>query len=81
MKWENEVITKTLSHFVKHMASLPKSFHAGMMQFSHSVGDGFTSWKHAVQLYLREYMDADYAEIIDGAEKMKTSPNIGSASA
>jgi hypothetical protein len=28
-------------------------------------------WKHAVLLYLREHMDAEYEEIIDWAEEMK----------
>ena len=72
VKRESGVVTKTLFRFVKQVASLAQKLtDAAVMQLSHPAGNGFAGWKHAVLLYLREHMDADYDEVIDWAEEME----------
>ena len=54
------------------MASLAQKLtDAALIQLSHPAGNGFAGWKHAVLLYLREHMDAEYGEVIDWAEEME----------
>lgn len=63
---------KTLFRFVKQVASLAQKLtDAALIQLSDPAGNGFAGWKHAVLLYLREHMDAEYEEIIDWAEEME----------
>lgn len=72
MKRESGDVAQTLFRFVKQVASLAqKCSDAALMQLSHPAGHGFAGWKHAVLLYLREHMDAEYAEVIDWAEEME----------
>ena len=69
---ESVLLAKTRSRFVKHVASLAQNLtDAAVMKLSHPAGNGFASWKHAVLLYLREHMTAEYEEIIDWAEEME----------
>jgi hypothetical protein len=63
---------KTLFRFVKQVTSLAQKLtDAALIQLSDPAGNGFAGWKHAVLLYLREHMDAEYEEIIDWAEEME----------
>ena len=63
---------KTLFRSIKQVASLAQKLtDAALMQLSDPVGSGFAGWKHAVSLFLREHMDAEYEEIIDWAEEME----------
>lgn len=63
---------KTLFRFVKQMASLThKLTDAALIQLSHPAGNGFDGWKHAVLLYPRKHMDAEYEEVIDWVEEME----------
>jgi hypothetical protein len=65
-------VEKTLFRFVKQVASLAQKLtDAALIQLSDPAGNGFAGWKHAVLLYLREHMDAEYEEIIDWAEEME----------
>jgi IS5 family transposase len=65
-------VQKTLFRFVKQVASLAQKLtDAALIQLSDPAGNGFAGWKHAVLLYLREHMDAEYEEIIDWAEEME----------
>ena len=62
---------KTLFRFVKQAASLAQKLtDAALIQLSYPAGKPITGWKHAVLLYLREHMGAEYEEIIDWAEEM-----------
>ena len=71
MKRESDVMSKALFGFVKQVASLAQKLTgAAVMQLSHPVGKPVAGWKHAVLLYLREHMEAEFEEIIDWAEKM-----------
>ena len=64
-------MSKTLFGFVKQVVSLAQKLtDAVVMQLSHPAGNGFAGWKHAVLLYLREHMEAEFKEIIDWAEEM-----------
>ena len=57
---------KTLFRFVKQVTSLAQKLtDAALIQLSDPVGNRFAGWKHAVLLYLREHMDAEYEEIIN----------------
>ena len=56
---------------MKHGFTRSKLTDAALMQLSHPAGNGFAGWKHAVLLYLREHMDAEYEEVIDWAEEME----------
>ena len=68
---ESAVIEETFLRFVKQVASLAqKVTDAALIQLNHPAGNGFAGWKHAILLYLREHMDAEYEEIIDWAEEM-----------
>ena len=61
-----------LFRFVRYAASLAQKLtDAALMELSHPAGNGFAGWKHAVLLYLREHMDAEYEEVIDWAEEME----------
>lgn len=72
VKRESGIVTKTLFRFVKQVASLAQKLtDAAVIQLSHPAGNGFAGWKHAVLLYLREHMDAEYEEVIDWAEEME----------
>ena len=63
---------KTLFRFVKLVASLAQKLNdAALIQLSDPAGKPVAGWKHAVLLYLREHMDAEYEEIIDWAEEME----------
>jgi IS5 family transposase len=71
-KQESSVMPNTLFRFVKQVVSLAKNLtDADVMQLSHPAGSGFAGWKHAVLLYLREHMNAEYEEVIDWAEEME----------
>ena len=62
---------KTFFRFVKQVASLAQQLtDAALIQLSHPAGKPVAGWKHAVLLYLREHMDAEYDEVIDWAEEM-----------
>ena len=62
---------KALLRFVEQVASLAQKLtDAALIQLSDPAGNEFAGWKHAVLLYLREHMDAEYEEIIDWAEEM-----------
>ena len=66
MKWESDLMPDTLFGFVKQVASLvQKLTDAALMELSDLAGNEFTSWKHAVLLYLREHISAEHKEIID----------------
>ena len=57
---------------MKQVASLAQKLtDAALIQLSDTAGNGFAGWKHAVLLYLREHMDAEYEEVIDWAEEME----------
>ncbi|RKS78310.1 IS5 family transposase [Haloarcula quadrata] len=72
MKRESNVMHNTLFRFVKQVASLAQKLtDAALMELSDPAGNGFAGWKHAVLLYLREHMSAEYEEIIDWAEEME----------
>lgn len=72
LKRESAVVQKTLFRFVKQVASLAQKLtDAALIQLSHPAGNGFAGWNHAVLLYLREHMDAEYEEVIDWAEEME----------
>ena len=72
VKRESVLMAETLFRFVKQVASLAQKLtDAAVMQLSHPAGNGFAGWKHAVLLYLREHMTAEYEEIIDWAEEME----------
>ena len=72
MKRESNVMPNTLFRFVKQVASLAQKLtDAALMELSDPAGNGFAGWKHAVLLYLREHMDAEYEEVIDWAEEME----------
>lgn len=71
LKRESGVMPNTLFRFVKQVVSLAQKLtDAAVMQLSHPAGNGFAGWKHAVLLYLREHMDAEYEEVIDWTEEM-----------
>jgi hypothetical protein len=72
LKRESVVVTTTLVRFVKQVAPLAqKRTDAAILQLSHPAGNGFAGWKHAILLYLREHMGAEYQEIIDWAGEME----------
>ena len=72
VKRESVLMAKTLFRFVKQVASLAQKLtDAAVMKLSHPAGNGFAGWKHAVLLYLREHMEAEYEEVIDWAEEME----------
>ena len=61
-----------LFRFVKQVASLTQKLtDAAQLKVSDPAGNGFAGWKHALLLYLREHMDAEYQEVIDWAEEME----------
>jgi len=61
-----------LFRFVKQAASLAQKLtDSAQLQLSDPAGNGFAGWKHALLLYLREHMDAEYQEVIDWAEEME----------
>ena len=71
LKRESAIVQKTLFRFVKQVTSLAQKLtDAAVMQLSHPAGKPVAGWKHAVLLYLREYMGAEYEKIIDWAEEM-----------
>jgi hypothetical protein len=66
MKPESDVMSSPLFGFMKQVASLTQKLtDAVLMELSDPAGNGFAGWKHAVLLYLRERMSAEYKEIID----------------
>jgi len=66
MKPESDVMSSPLFGFMKQVASLAQKLtDAVLMELSDPAGNGFAGWKHAVLLYLRERMSAEYKEIID----------------
>jgi hypothetical protein len=67
----------TLFGFVRQVASLAQKLtDAALMELSDPAGNGFAGWKHAVLLYLREHMSAEYEEIIDCAEEMERAQAV-----
>jgi len=51
---------------VKQVVSLAQKLtDAAVIQLSHPAGKLVAGWKHAILLYLRKYMNAEYNEIID----------------
>jgi hypothetical protein len=66
MKRGNDVMPDTLFGFVKQVASLAQKLtDAALMELSDPAGKPVAGWKHAVLLYLREHMSAEYEKIID----------------
>ena len=64
-------MSKTFFRFVKQIALLAQKLtDAAVMQLSHPAGNGFAGWKHAVLLYLREHMGAEFEEITHWAEEL-----------
>ena len=57
---------KILSCFVKQLALFAqKHTDVALIQLSFPAGESVVGWKHAVLLYLRKHMDAEYEEIIN----------------
>jgi hypothetical protein len=52
------------------MAFAQKLTDAALIQLSHPAGKPVAGWKHAVLLYLREHMEAEYEEVINWAEEV-----------
>jgi len=65
LKRESAVVQKILSCFVKQLASFAQGLtDIALIQLSFPAGKSVAGWKHAVLLYLRKHMDAEYEEII-----------------